>query len=139
MTNTDKQFARDFFRRRILEEAKAGNYTNADFLMFELAEANLGFHVAEHEAMLYPIAVNEVNAFNEDEAAYIKDTPTCDYIINVANNYGNLEPTVAVETEFDAILLAKEIAATGKTTEVVYMPEYDADINEVIWKSDEKR
>ena len=61
-----------------------------------------------------------------------------DYIINVGYSNDELEPyDTAYSSEVEAIEEAKwlvELEAYG-FTEVVYMPEDDDDINEVVWRS----
>jgi hypothetical protein len=58
---------------------------------------------------------------------------TFDYIINVG---ADLDPyDVAFSTKEAAIEEAKKLLDTYDFTEVVYMPEDDVEINEVVWRS----
>ena len=56
-----------------------------------------------------------------------------DYIINVGHNRENLGPYEAASTRELAINRAKELCFEFDCVEVVYMPNNDDDINEIIW------
>lgn len=61
-----------------------------------------------------------------------------DYIINVGYYDDELDPyDTAYSSEEGAIDQAKWLVGEGEYnfTEVVYMPEDDVDINEVVWRS----
>ena len=75
---------------------------------------------------------NEIEYDYEEE----DEVPSSPYIINVGDTLDTLYPTVAYINEVSAIAAAKQKAETGyKYVEVVYMPEDDDDINEVVWKN----
>lgn len=57
-----------------------------------------------------------------------------DYIINVGQEKGNLEPFDSAHTEIEGIEKAKKYLEDWKCVEVVYMPEDNIDINEIVWK-----
>jgi hypothetical protein len=56
-----------------------------------------------------------------------------DYIINVGNSRDDLEPFESAHTSLEAIERARELGKEYSHVEVVYMPESDVDINEIIW------
>jgi hypothetical protein len=56
-----------------------------------------------------------------------------DYILNVGQDRYNLDPFASAHTEFEAIEKAKELRKTWKCVEVVYMPQDNIDINDIIW------
>ena len=60
-----------------------------------------------------------------------------DYIVNAEPTKDNLRPACAYKTKEDAISGAERLAAEKipglKYAEVVYMPEDNDDINEVVW------
>ena len=59
-----------------------------------------------------------------------------DYIINVGDYDDELDPYhTAYATKETAIKRAKKLLNKYEFTEVVYMPEEDEDINEVVWRS----
>ena len=58
-----------------------------------------------------------------------------DYIINAGMSTDNLSPILASLTEEEGIKDAKRLQKFYNYTEVVYMPEDDEDINEVVWRS----
>ena len=66
-------------------------------------------------------------------------TEKFDYIVNAGGSKDNLTPVCAYISKEDAITGAQRLAAEKipglKYTEVVYMPEDNDDINEVIWRS----
>ena len=57
------------------------------------------------------------------------------YIVNVGTEKNNLQPYLASPTKITGIKDAKQALKFYTYTEVVYMPEDDIDINEVVWKS----
>lgn len=69
----------------------------------------------------------------------MKKTESFPYILNAGPAKDDLRPACAYKTKEDAIAGAQRLAAekiTGlKYTEVVYMPENNDAINEVIWKN----
>ena len=69
----------------------------------------------------------------------MKKTEKFDYIVNAGPTRDNLRPACAYKTKEDAIAGAERLVAEKipglKYTEVVYMPEDNDDINEVIWKN----
>lgn len=60
-----------------------------------------------------------------------------DYIINAGKSQNDCEPLMAAATKEDAIEKAKVLVEQHnyKYTEVVFMPESDININEVVWTS----
>ena len=56
-----------------------------------------------------------------------------DYILNVGQDRHNLDPYASAHTEYEAIELAKKLRETWNCVEVVYMPQDNIDINEIIW------
>lgn len=62
---------------------------------------------------------------------------TYDYIINAGKSQDNCEPIKATSTKEEAIEKAKVLVEQHKYmyTEVVFMPESNIDINEVVWTS----
>ena len=60
-----------------------------------------------------------------------------DYIINAGKSQNNCAPLIATPTKEEAIEKAKVLVEQHKYkyTEVVFMPESDIDINEVVWTS----
>ena len=56
-----------------------------------------------------------------------------DYIINVGQNKQDLGPYDSASTREKAIAMAENFSKHHKMVEVVYMPEDDVDINEIIW------
>jgi hypothetical protein len=69
----------------------------------------------------------------------MKKTEKFDYIVNAGPAKDNLTPVCAYKSKEDAIAGAQRLAAEKisalKYTEVVYMPEDNDDINEVVWKN----
>lgn len=69
----------------------------------------------------------------------MKKNKKFDYIVNAGKTKDNLYPVCAYKTKEDAIAGAQRLAAEKipglKYTEVVYMPENNDDINEVVWKN----
>lgn len=62
---------------------------------------------------------------------------TYDYIINAGKSQDNCEPIKAASTKEEAIEKAKVLVEqhTYEYTEVVFMPESNININEVVWTS----
>lgn len=62
---------------------------------------------------------------------------TYDYIINAGKSQDNCEPIKAASTKEEAIEKAKVLVGQHmyEYTEVVFMPESDININEVVWTS----
>ena len=60
---------------------------------------------------------------------------TYDYMINVGMEKDNLQPYLASPTKEEGIKDARRVLKFYNYTEVVYMPEDDEDINEVVWRS----
>ena len=60
-----------------------------------------------------------------------------DYIINAGKSQNDCTPLMAAPTKEEAIEEAKVLAEQHKYkyTEVVFMPESDININEVVWTS----
>lgn len=59
-----------------------------------------------------------------------------DYVINIGYYDDDLYPyDTAYSSEVEAIEQAKWLLEEYNFTEVVYMPEDDEDINEVVWRS----
>ena len=60
-----------------------------------------------------------------------------DYIINAGKSQNDCAPLIAASTKQEAIEKAKFLAEqhTYRYTEVVFMPESDISINEVVWTS----
>ena len=60
-----------------------------------------------------------------------------DYIINAGKSHNNCVPVNAALTKEEAIEKAKVLIEqhTYEYTEVVFMPESDININEVVWTS----
>lgn len=56
-----------------------------------------------------------------------------DFIINVGQTREELRPFESAANVRDAFERAEELTAEYKCIEVVYMPEDDDDINEVVW------
>lgn len=56
-----------------------------------------------------------------------------DYIINVGPDRYHLEPFESAHTEKEAFDRAEALCKEYKSVEVVYMPNDNIDINEVIW------
>jgi hypothetical protein len=68
----------------------------------------------------------------------MKKTKKFDYIVNAGKTKDNLYPACAYKYKEDAIAGAERLVAAGtslKFVEVVYMPEDNDDINEVVWKN----
>jgi len=67
----------------------------------------------------------------------MKKTEKFDYIVNAGPTKDNLRPACTYKTKEDAISGAQRLTAEKipglKYTEVVYMPEDNDDINEVVW------
>lgn len=67
----------------------------------------------------------------------MRKTEKFDYIVNAGPTRDDLRPACAYKTKEDAIAGAQRLAAEKipglKYTEVVYMPEDNDDINEVVW------
>jgi hypothetical protein len=66
------------------------------------------------------------------------DKETYDYVINVGN-YDLYPYGLSFSTKDAAIEEAKKLLEQYSYSEVVYMPEDDVDVNEVIWRSWENR
>ena len=60
-----------------------------------------------------------------------------DYIINAGKSQNDCTPLMAASTKEEAIKKAKVLIEqhTYEYTEVVFMPESDININEVVWTS----
>lgn len=68
----------------------------------------------------------------------MKKTEKFDYLVNAGRTKDNLYPACAYKTKEDAIAGAERLAAAGtslKFVEVVYMPEDNDGINDVVWKN----
>jgi hypothetical protein len=66
----------------------------------------------------------------------MKKAKKFDYIVNAGKTKDNLYPACAYKYKEDAIAGAERLIAAGtslKFAEVVYMPEDNDGINEVIW------
>jgi hypothetical protein len=67
----------------------------------------------------------------------MKKAEKFDYIVNAGPTKDNLRPACAYKTKEDAIAGAQRLAAEKipglRCTEVVYMPEDNDDINDVVW------
>jgi hypothetical protein len=64
-------------------------------------------------------------------------TESFPYILNAGKKKDNLSPICAYKTKEDALVgvVALKSEKVYKYFEVVYMPEDDDDINEVVWTS----
>lgn len=76
---------------------------------------------------------NEFLEEPEEEEEELSEPHDC--ILNAGPTIDNLEPYGAFKTKEEAILFAKSALEFWCFTEVVYMPEDDDDINEVVWRS----
>lgn len=56
-----------------------------------------------------------------------------DYILNVGHDRSNINPFDSAHTEAEAIQKAELYCEDWKCVEVVYMPQDNDDINEIIW------
>ena len=56
-----------------------------------------------------------------------------DYILNVGQDRDNLNPFDSARTEYEAIKKAEQYKEDWKFVEVVYMPQNNIDINDIIW------
>jgi hypothetical protein len=56
-----------------------------------------------------------------------------DYILNVGQDRSNINPFDSAHTEAEAIQKAELYCEDWKCVEVVYMPQDNDDINEIIW------
>ena len=56
-----------------------------------------------------------------------------DYILNVGQDRSNLTPFDSAHTEEEAIKKAEQYCEDWKCVEVVYMPQDNEDINEIVW------
>lgn len=65
----------------------------------------------------------------------INDGPSNPYIINVGSEVDELLPYEAAATKEEAIDAAEKLLIFYDYTEVVYMPEDNDDINDVVWRS----
>jgi hypothetical protein len=69
----------------------------------------------------------------------MKKNEKFDYIVNAGPAKDNLRPACAYKSKEDAIAGAERLAAEKipglKYAEVVYMPEDNDDINEVVWSN----
>lgn len=60
-----------------------------------------------------------------------------DYVVNVGEVWDNLQPVDAAFTKEDAIKKAK--VTNAKCQEVVYSPVDDVDIDEIVWRNNNKK
>ena len=58
-----------------------------------------------------------------------------DYIVNAGDSQDCCLPVESARTVEDGIAKASRYVELGQYAEVVYMPEDDDDINEVVWHS----
>lgn len=58
-----------------------------------------------------------------------------DFIINVGQDRSNINPFDSAHTEAEAIQKAEQYCEDWKCVEVVYMPQDNDDINEVVWSN----
>lgn len=58
-----------------------------------------------------------------------------DYVINVGSDINALEPLVAVKQEDKAIMEANRLEQHYSFVDVVYSPEIDPEINEIVYKN----
>ena len=90
----------------------------------DMATAN-EFFEEEEEPEFEELTEEDLEALEEE---------THPYIINAGDAKDDLYPYLACESREKAIALCKN-NKFYKYLEVVYMPEYDVDINEVVWRS----
>ena len=72
----------------------------------------------------------------------MKKTNTgCDYVMFAGENRNDLYPISAWSDKDEAIDEAKRLVATKvyKLIEVTFMPEYDDDINEIVWTNGRRK
>ena len=58
-----------------------------------------------------------------------------DYIINVGHEKDNLSPFASAHDWDEGMEKAKELLSTWEYVELVFMPQDNVDINEVVWKN----
>lgn len=58
-----------------------------------------------------------------------------DYVINVGSDVNALEPLVAVKQEDKAIMEANRLKQHYSFVDVVYSPESNPEINEIVYKN----
>ena len=105
----------------LLKEAGITSEKEANWDVFPIATVCIEEEESEHD-----------NDGGNENADYVNH----DYLLNTGTEFDNLDPSKAYITAEEAIEAAKEITqTTGKIAEVVYMPEDDMDINEVIFRS----
>ena len=65
----------------------------------------------------------------------------CDYVIFAGDTKSGLYPISAWSDKDEAVEAAKRLNTTKvyRCIEVTFMPEYDDDINEIIWTNSRKR
>ena len=83
-------------------------------------------HVVLEESgyILSECSQNEIDRMTAD---------VCDYIINVGQDKSDLGPYESASTREKAIAMAENFSKIYPMVEVVYMPEEEDDINEIIW------
>jgi hypothetical protein len=78
---------------------------------------------------------NEFLEEEEDEEDVEPDSEGYEWILNAGPSKDNLAPYCAFPTKEEAISSARNALNFWNFTEVVYMPEDDPDINDVVWRS----
>ena len=72
----------------------------------------------------------------------MKKTNTgCNYVMFAGENRNDLYPISAWSDKDEAIEAAKRLLDTKvyKLVEVTFMPEYDVDINEIVWTNSRRK
>ena len=92
---------------------------------FDAKKAAEHLGLAEAGYLLVECSAEEFEAMTQEEN---------DFIINVGQEKGNLEPFDSAHTEAEGIEKAKKYLEDWKCVEVVYMPVDNEDVNEIVWK-----
>ncbi len=87
--------------------------------------------MAEERTRIANCGYNLVECTQEEFEAMTQEVN--DYILNVGQTRDDLTPFDSAHTEGEAIEKAKKYLEDWKCVEVVYMPQDNEDINEIVW------
>jgi hypothetical protein len=112
-----------YFRAVNMEDPTIELYLSCDHDDFEVEQIKQ--HLGLETYALTECSQNEYETMTQD---------VNDFIINVGVSRSDCGPFESAATESKAIKRAKELAEEYPCVEVVYMPQDDFDVNEIVWE-----
>lgn len=112
-----------YFRAINMEDPTIELYLSCDHDDFEVEQIKQ--HLGLEIYALTECSKNEYETMTQD---------VNDFIINVGKSRSDCGPFESAATESEAIKRAKELAEEYPCVEVVYMPQNDFDVNEIVWE-----